>query len=456
MSYTPTVPGEPHRAEFAYFGSLTVENVRCFAGPQQLELRLGDRVAKWTVILGDNGVGKTTLLQCLRALAPKQPMDDGAAPTAATWSTWPGNPAPRIDHALSRTRSGAIRLAAEISVDTALDEAVPHWSPLDFSMDWRDQLIPPMGFTGQSFTVAKDVHVDMYVCGYGAGRKPGRAEITTDDDTASTLFEDDARLLDAEEWYHRFNYAAKSENSQQSRERLERVDRALTLLLPDVDKLRVTGLDRKDPRPTLEAQTPYGWVRVRDLSLGYRTLMAWTVDFAARMFSRYPDSENPLAEPAVCLVDEIDLHLHPTWQRRLIARLDELFPRTQFIVTAHSPLVVQAAENAKIAGLRRTRGDDFVTIHNDRNAVRGWRVDQILVSDLFGLDGSRSPRINALMDKRAQLLRKPELDDDDRRRVAELDAELDTLPLGDTTEDRQAWDIVRRFAEAIADGSVGE
>ncbi len=50
---------------------------------------------------------------------------------------------------------------------------------------------------------------------------------------------------------------------------------------------------------------------MRGLSLGYRTLIAWMVDFASRLFERYPNSPNPLAEPAVVIVDEIDLHLHP-------------------------------------------------------------------------------------------------------------------------------------------------
>lgn len=54
---------------------------------------------------------------------------------------------------------------------------------------------------------------------------------------------------------------------------------------------------------------------------------------------------NRLADPAVVLVDEIDLHLHPIWQRRLIGFLSERFPNTQFIVTAHSPLIVQAASD---------------------------------------------------------------------------------------------------------------
>ena len=62
------------------------------------------------------------------------------------------------------------------------------------------------------------------------------------------------------------------------------------------------------------------------------------------------------------LVDEIDLHLHPKWQREIIGFLTQRFPNTQFIATAHSPLVVQAAEDANVVLLKRT--GDHVLIEN--------------------------------------------------------------------------------------------
>jgi predicted ATP-binding protein involved in virulence len=115
-------------------------------------------------------------------------------------------------------------------------------------------------------------------------------------------------------------------------------------------------------------------------------MIAWVVDLASRMFEAYPDSADPLSEPAIALVDEIDLHLHPRWQREITAHLDRLFPNVQFIVTAHSPLVVQAPGVTNVAVLRRV--NDHVEIVNDPEEVRGWRVDQILTSDLFGLSSA--------------------------------------------------------------------
>jgi predicted ATP-binding protein involved in virulence len=75
-------------------------------------------------------------------------------------------------------------------------------------------------------------------------------------------------------------------------------------------------------------------VRLSSLGLGYRTMIAWMVDLAVRLFKRYPDSEDPLAEPAIVLVDEIDLHMHPKWQRDIMQFLTDRFP-------THIPLVME-------------------------------------------------------------------------------------------------------------------
>jgi predicted ATP-binding protein involved in virulence len=111
--------------------------------------------------------------------------------------------------------------------------------------------------------------------------------------------------------------------------------------------------------------------------------MAWLADFMKRMFERYPESENPIAEPAIVLLDEIDLHLHPDWQRKIIGFLSHHFPATQFIVTAHSPLIVQSADNVNVVLLEKEA--DRVKIHQPQiKTFKGWTVEEIL-SELMGL-----------------------------------------------------------------------
>lgn len=158
------------------------------------------------------------------------------------------------------------------------------------------------------------------------------------------------------------------------------------------------------------------------------------------MLDRYPNSPDPLAEPAVVLVDEIDLHLHPAWQRKLIGYLTERFPNTQFIATAHSPLIVQAASDANIALLKRV--GDHVEIINDVEDIKNWRVDQILTSDLFGLESARPPQIEGLLKRREELLSRPKLSKKAQKDLAEIEAKIGDLPTGESREER---DLMRRM-----------
>ena len=130
-------------------------------------------------------------------------------------------------------------------------------------------------------------------------------------------------------------------------------------------------------------KTPYGEVSIYELSFGYQTMAAWLCDIAYRLFREYPKSKNPLMEPAVVLVDEIDLHLHPIWQRQLREQMIKFFPAIQFIATAHRPLMAQASLSANLAVV--TKDGDFVRIENTPSVLSDWRLDQIITSDLFGL-----------------------------------------------------------------------
>lgn len=287
---------------------------------------------------------------------------------------------------------------------------------------------------------------------YGATRRMGSAALgRSTGDSAASLFQDDVSLIDVEEWLLVEDYARRRAGAEEAERRLERVKKVLIDLLPDVGDFRI-GESKpvtrsRSLRPAIEVKTPYGWVSISDLSLGYRTMIAWTVDLASRLFALYPESPNPLAEPAVVLVDEVDLHLHPKWQRELRSHLTERFPATQFVVTAHSPLVVQASEHENIVVLRR-RGD-HVVIDNGVETVHGWRVDQVLTSDLFGLKTARPPQYDELIARRNEILDKRSLDTEDRVALGRLEARIADLPAGERPEDLRAMEIIQRAAAKL-------
>ena len=120
-------------------------------------------------------------------------------------------------------------------------------------------------------------------------------------------------------------------------------------------------------------------------------------DIASKMMEQYPNSDNPLKEPAIILIDEIDLHLHPKWQRTVIDKLSQHFPKAQFIATSHSPLIVQAALDKKANIVVCRKEGDKVVIDNNPDEVKGWRIDQILTSDLFELSSSKSISFEQLL-----------------------------------------------------------
>ena len=193
-------------------------------------------------------------------------------------------------------------------------------------------------------------------------------------------------------------------------------------------------------------KTPYGTVPISQLSLGYQTVFAWTVDIAWRLLERNPDSSNPFDEPAIVIVDEIDLHLHPRWQREIRENLTRHFPKVQFIATAQSPLMAQISLDANVAVVRQS--GDHAVILNDSAVVKSWRIDQLITSDLFGLASARSPAVEKWQARRFELLEKPKLSPDERAELKELDRMALELPTA-SPEDEKAMEIIRRAAAQL-------
>lgn len=109
---------------------------------------------------------------------------------------------------------------------------------------------------------------------------------------------------------------------------------------------------------------------VSQLSQGEKSLMALVGDIARRLAMLNPSLENPLHGKGIVIIDEVDLHLHPQWQRVLIERLVKTFPNCQFILSTHSPLVisdskdivVHSLENGEITRLSSQYGQDANTV----------------------------------------------------------------------------------------------
>ena len=162
-------------------------------------------------------------------------------------------------------------------------------------------------------------------------------------------------------------------------------------------------------------------LRIEQLSEGYKIVIAMVADLAARMAEANPTKTNPLESSGIVLIDEVDLHLHPKWQRTILKDLSTVFPNVQFIVSTHSPIiVVGAAEIAEVANLNTysSERNDVVT------SIPASNVGQILLSDLFGLKSLQSPEWDDEIRERDEILAKLELTPADKSRLSQLDNDL--------------------------------
>lgn len=155
-----------------------------------------------------------------------------------------------------------------------------------------------------------------------------------------------------------------------SRDRqLTAVRSAIAAFMPGFGNLRV----QRKPRLHMAIDKAGKTLNVAQLSQGEKSMMALVGDIARRLAMMNPNWSNPLEGDGIVLIDEVDLHLHPKWQRRLIHQLTETFPNCQFVLTTHSPLVISDTKDILCYVL-----DDGEL--EEKNGLYGLDANQVLIS----------------------------------------------------------------------------
>ena len=447
-----------------YFRSVELENVRCFAERQRLGfLDEHGKPAQWVLILGDNGIGKTTLLQCLAWMRPVILPEPEDLPEERDRLIQPAlnDEENQIWNSLIRIGGKvSVKLKATLSVGRGLGNGDA--GPTNATVKTKAEMKGENGRLQSAKPWNEPLPEKLWealrpglpLFAYGATRRSGPLKVEGEmrPDALASLFRSSTELYDAEDILLKLDHRALKNEDPQDRKRLVRVKKILAIILPDIEheeNINIRGptlFESTNAPGGVRFQTPYGLVPLSALSLGYQTTLTWVLDLALRLFEHYPESPAPLSEPGIVLIDNIDLHLHPRWQRRVMENLSKCFPAIQFIATAHSPLIVQAAEGAVIAVLRKQ--NDQVVIETPLESVNAWRADQILASDLFDIP-TRSRNFEKLTRERNELLEKLDRSKAEEDRLDELVLKLDSLPTAEHHEDRDAMDLIRRVAASL-------
>lgn len=454
---TRIVPDQPSAVPPVYCRSIEITNFRCFKG--QVKICLVDEKglpAQWTVILGENGVGKTSILQCIAGGSvfpdsiPSQEESKNQLVLKPLWADqqW-------LEWLMSKraNEDQAFQCKLELQRGALLTEACENRHEWFYGLETKS-LKDRLEIKSTMVAALSSDMAGFQIYGYGAGRRMALTSRVAfgpnPNDALRSLF-DDMPLTNAEEWILELDHLAKTEHSEQDRANraLSNVKDLLKRVLPDITDIstRVVASRRPNDAPRMRVKFHHSsgpLLGMDDLSFGYQTMASWLVDLTRRLYIRYPESSNPLAEPAIVLVDEIDLHLHPKWQQSVMDYLSKIFVNTQFIVTAHSPLIIQSSRASNIVLLRRD-GDRVIPVQ-DLELVRQWRVDQILTSDLFGLDGAREASVEKIFDERFEILAKEVLTPEDEVRLDELNHLIQEIPSAGTKEMRDVEALLRKVA----------
>lgn len=398
-----------------YIGKVILKNIRGFEDLHFDLARPDGGYAGWTVFTGDNGSGKSTLL---KAIAVGLTGKDTARALQPSFHRWIRNGAKEASIQLD-----VVRVAGDDELADSGKAPLPTFpAKIALTNGGREttlQAAIPTGKTQKYQTPDRTVWASSangwFSCGYGPfrrvfGASPEAVQQMVSPSTArfATMFQEAASLAEADRWLRDLKYK-ELENKQAEREQLALL---LEVLKDDLMPNQIT-VDRVDSDGLWLADRKGVQLAWSEMSDGYRAALALLTDILRHLINAYgiagltdkdADGRIFVKRSGVVLIDEIDAHLHPEWQREIGFWLKRHFPKIQFLVTTHSPIICQAADPNGLFVLPEPGGDAAPRplSQAEYEKVIASRPDTILLTPAFGLQNTRSPRA---IESRAELAR---------------------------------------------------
>lgn len=378
--------------------SFSIENFRLIT---KLNEDLGSRL---TLFIGENGSGKTSILDAISiglgaALTHLPNVSGMTFKKSGDIRSIEGREEPfaRIrldtvdnvawDRTTRRDKSATTTKLISESVGLKSLEKYLDRTVIDRHNYQEDFTLPPLVFYGVSRAL-----LDLPL------RRKGFPKTHSRFDALAGALNSESRFKSAFIWfYNKENEEHRLQKEQRSFDvflpELQAVRRAIELMFPDLSEphIEVNPLRfvvKKDGQ----------FLNIDQLSDGYKTLLGLVIDLSSRMAMANPDAKDPLDVESVVMIDEVDLHLHPAWQQRVVMDLLGTFSNTQFILTTHSPFVVEAVNNllkrgqvTNLIGESEVSDDVFSLYPLDANDARAYIVkdghaESILCPDVGLLD----------------------------------------------------------------------
>ena len=215
--------------------------------------------------------------------------------------------------------------------------------------------------------------------------------------------------------------------------------------------IKFGGTNEDDKGFFPQFETVDGTLPFNALSQGTQSIIQWLAHLVIG-YAEYYDFPKDLSDkPGVLIIDEMDAHLHPSWQRRIIPTLTSHFPKLQIFCSTHSPLMLAGLKEGQVQLLRRDEDGRVTVSHNERD-LAGWTSDEILRQFLDVPDPSDVGAADRLK-RLKELQMKESLSDEEAEEMEELHQSVrdDLLEGPAKAQIRQFADMMKGFrAEANA------
>lgn len=421
------------------FHRLRLENFRCFE-QREFEFRPG-----FNLVVGDNASGKTALLEALSLV-----LDQVLASTLRRGVAMDGFPWVRMERGGRREVRSSSRATIEAVTKSSAGDHTWHF---DYAVQgpnvrgggWR---IEPADITNAP--LLGDLHEGKLGIVLPLVRRFGEHRVWRS--SKHEILERRGRLdayddaLRSEVTYDPMNHWLRWQEAVLAQghdlPQAQGVQRAITRVIHGAKQLYFDFLNNELRLEFEDGRVlPFAF-----LSAGYRSTIAMIADLAYRCAELNPElgAEAPELTPGVVLIDELDLHLHPNWQRRIIGDLQRAFPLVQFVATTHSPFVIQSLEQGHLINLGQPTSETWRRSSIEDIAEGTMGVEGVQRSERFNAMVAAAERYYALLD---------ELRDADDERVVALKTELDALmiPYGDDP----AYVALLKFERTAAEAARG-
>ena len=388
---------------------LILENIRSI---EKLDLSFENsegKSRKWTILLGENGAGKSTVL---RSIALGLAGSNALPELLVNSDEWirKGQDFARIAIDIATADDEPRHIALELRRGEALSKT---FSSNSESLELLDAALSHSA--RNYFTIGYGVSRRMHTTRSSSFTAPETMRNPRSQSVA-TLFSPDASLRSVESWAMDLDYRKPAEAKTI-------LQQTFAEMLPGINFERIDKEQRK-----LLFATPDGELPLDVLSDGYQNIISWCGDLLYRITEVFADYQKPLEARGLLLIDEVDLHLHPIWQRRLIEFLQKKLPNFQIFATTHSPMTAHQACEGELYLLKRLQEAGPPVLEMFPGEPRNLLLHQFLMSPAFGLYTADSRHIEELKKEYDELQKAPDKTPQDEGRESELAEKLADAP----------------------------